>query len=215
MKKIAIILTFLLSLILPAYADVMPYYTNSINSDSIGVYQTSNCIKVYKEPNENSELLLNVNWDITGFNNPNISASNLFAVFLPKKELAFLQVVDESDDEDWLQVIYNKQGGKLGWIKKEDEFRFMNWRAFFNMYGRKYGLYYMKDAPSESKIVYGTNIEGAKSIAKITLPQSIKLTTAQGNWLLVIIYDVDKQQKIGWIKWRNLSGEIYLFPDIK
>ena len=37
MKKILIIFTFLLSFILPAKADVMPYYVNSINTNSIGV----------------------------------------------------------------------------------------------------------------------------------------------------------------------------------
>lgn len=215
MKKLFIIFTFLFSFILPANADVMPYYVNNINTGSIGVYQASNCIKVYKAPNENSELLMNVSWDEKNFNSPNVSASNLFVVFLPKKNLAFLTVVDENENEDWVEIIYNNNGNKLGWVKKEDDFRFMNWRTFFNLYGRKYGLYYMKDSPGLAKIVYGTNVENAKEIGKITLPQSIKLTTAQGNWLLVIAFDIDKTQKIGWIKWRSLSGEIYLFPDIK
>jgi len=214
-KKILLIFTFLLSFILPVQADVMPYYVNNINTDSIGVYQASNNIRVYKEPNENSPLLLNVCWDSNSFNSPDISASNLFVVFLPKKDLAFLTVVDENDNEDWVKIVYNKNGNKTGWIKKEDDFKFMNWRTFFNLYGRKYGMYYMKDAPEESKIVYGNNVEDAKQIAKITLPQSIKLTSAQGNWLLIIAFDVDRLQKIGWIKWRNLSGEIYLFPNIK
>lgn len=215
MKKFLIFLIFLISFILPARADVMPYYVNNINTNSIGVYQATNSFKIYKEPNENSELLLNASWDETNFNCANVSASNLFIVFLPKKDLALLTVVDENDNEDWFKVVYNQNGIKNGWIKKDDEYRFMNWRTFFNLYGRKYGLYYMKDAPEESKIIYGNNAENVKQIGKIILPQSIKLTTAQGNWLLIIAFDIDKLQKIGWIKWRNLSGEIYLFPNIK
>lgn len=215
MRKIFLILTFLIILILPAKADVMPYYVNNINTNSIGVYQATNEIKIYKEPNENSKLLLNVTWDATNFNCPDISASNLFAVFLPKKELAFLYVVDENDNEDWFQVSFNKNGAKLGWIKKDDDYRFLNWRTFFNLYGRKYGLYYMKDAPAESKVIYGTNTDNAQSIGKITLPQNLNLTSVRGNWLLIIAFDVDRTQKIGWIKWRSLSGEIYLFPNIK
>jgi len=215
MKKIFVLFAFIFSFILPAKADVMPYYVNNINTNSIGVYQATNNIKIYKDPNENSPLLLDASWDEKTFNCPSVSASNLFIIFLPKKSLAFLTVVDENDNEDWVQVSYNQNGYRLGWIKKDDDFRFMNWRTFFNLYGRKYGLYYMKDAPKETKLIYGSNVEDAQSIGEITYPQTVKLTTVKGNWLLIIAFDVDKMQKIGWIKWRNIGGELYLFPDIK
>jgi len=213
MKKILIVLTFLLGLFLPAFADVMPYYVNNINTNSIGVYQASNNIKVHKDPNEHSPILLDVSWDCTAFNSPNVSASNLFVVFLPAKDLAYLTVIDEN--EDWVQIVYNQNGYKSGWVKKDDEYRFLNWRNFYNLYGRKYGLYYMKDAPDETKALYGTNIEDGQIIGRVNMPQWIKLTTVKGNWLLINLFDMDKSQKIGWIKWRNTNGEIYLFPAIK
>lgn len=215
MKKIFILFAFLCNLFLVAHADVMPYYVNNISTDSIGVYQASNNIRIFKEPNENSQLLLEVNWDSNTYNCSAISASNLFVVFLPKKNLAFLTVIDENDNEDWVKISYNQNGSHYGWVKKDDDYKFMAWRSFFNLYGRKYGLYYMKDAPSDAKIIYGSNVENAKSIGEITLPQNLQLTSVKGNWLLIIAYDVDKMQKIGWIKWRNISGEIYLFPNIK
>ena len=215
MKKILIIFTFLLSFVLPVKADVMPYYVNSVNTNSIGVYQAPNHIKIFKEPNENSQLLLDVFWNNTAYNCPDVSASNLFITYIPKKDLAFLTVIDENDNSDWVQIVYNKNGDQKGWVKKDDDFRFMNWRTFFNLYGRKYGLYYMKDAPEETKSIYGSNVEDAQSIGKITLPQTVKLTSVKGNWLLIVAFDVDKLQKIGWIKWRSIAGEIYLFPDIK
>jgi len=213
-KKFLVIFAFLLNIILPAKADVMPYYVNNINTNSIGVYQASNKIKVYKEPNTSSTLLLDVDWNSEDFNCKDISASNLFAVFLPKRDLALLTVIDENDNEDWVQIVYNKSGAKTGWVKKDDAFRFMNWRTFFNLYGRKYGLYYMKDAPEESKIIYGSSSNEGKQIGKVLMAQKIKVTSVNGNWALVVAFDVDKMQKIGWIKWRNISGEIYLFPDI-
>ena len=211
MKKLFILFAFLLNLLSPVFADVMPYYVNNINTNSIGVYQATNNIRVYKEPNENSKLLLDISWDCKNFNSPSVSASNLFVVFLPLKELAFLTVIDEN--EDWVQIVYNQN--QSGWVKKDDEYRFLNWRIFYNLYGRKYGLYYMKDAPDETKALYGSNVEDGQIIGRINLPQWIKLTTVKGNWLLVNVFDMDKAQKIGWIKWRNISGEIYLFPAIK
>ncbi len=214
-KKLCLILALMFTLILPVSADIMPYYVNNINPNSIGVYQAPNNIKIYSEPNENSKLLLNILWDNKNFNCAELSASNLFVVFLPAKELAFLTVVDENDNADWIQISYTLNGQKLGWIKKDDEFRFMNWRNFINIYGRKYGLYYFKDAPEESKIIYGSTNDDAKSIGKITLSKTLKINNVSGNWILAIVYDIDKTQKIGWIKWRNITGEMYLFPAIK
>lgn len=213
MKKFLLILTFIFSMFLPAKAEVMPYYVNNIDSNSIGVYQASNSIKVYQEPNENSKLLLNAYWDSKTYNSPSISASNLFVVFLPKKELAFLLVLDEN--EEWVQVIYNRNGNQRGWVKKDDEYKFLNWRIFFNQYGRKYGIYYLKDAPDSAKIMYGSNEDDSKPICKVNVAQQINLTTVKGNWVLASAYDMDKIQKIGWVKWRNQNGEIYLFPAIK
>lgn len=215
MKKIFILFAIVFNSFLSAYADVMPYYLNGISPNSIGVYQASNNIKIFKEPNENSTLLLNVNWDAVNYSCADVSASNLFVMFLPKKNLAFLTVTDENDGQDWVQVVYNQDGVQTGWIKKDDEYKFLPWRSFFGVYGRKYGLYYLKDAPEDSKILYGSNVEGGQQIGKINLPQKINLTSVKGNWLLVSAFDIDKIQKIGWIKWRNISGEIYLFPAVK
>ena len=213
MKKFFLILAFVFGLSIPAMADVMPYYVNNIDYNSIGVYQASNNIRVFQEPNEHSKLLLDVSWDKKTFNSPNVSASNLFVVFLPARELAFLTVIDEN--EDWVQVVYNRNGNLKGWVKKDDEYKFLNWRIFFNLYGRKYGVYYLKDAPDSSKIMYGTNAEDAKPISKVNVVQTINLSTVKGNWLMASAFDMDKVTKIGWVKWRSANGELYLFPAIK
>lgn len=212
-KKLLITLAFICSLFLQAHADVMPYYIGSINTSSMGVYQASNSIKIYQEPNENSTLLLDAYWNSKVFNSPEVSASNLFIVFLQKRELALLLVLDET--EDWVQVIYNRNTNQKGWLKKDDPMKFSNWLTFYNNYGRKYGLYFMKDAPASAKNLYSSNIEDSQKLGLINFPQTIRLTAIKGNWLLVNVFDMDRLQKIGYIKWRSSTGEIYVFPDIK
>jgi hypothetical protein len=216
MKKIFLILSMLFSFILPAKADVMPYYISSINSNSIGVYQVSHDIKIYKEPNENSPQVVNVYWDSKNYECLNIAASNLFVVFLPQRDLGFIQVLDENEDETWVKVLYDKNANKVGWIKKEDDYRFLPWRIFFSWYGHKYGLYYMKDSPETTKAIYGSTEDDAKVIGRISaVPQKVNVTSIRGNWALINAYDIDQITKIGWIKWRDINGEIYLFPNMK
>lgn len=217
MKKILFVFIFLFGLFLqanlPANAGVMPCYVSNINTNSIGVYQASSSFKVYQEPNENSPLLLDVFWDANNFICPEVSASNLFIVFIPRKELAFLTVVDET--EDWVQISFIKNGIKTGWVKKDDENKFQNWRTFLNLYGRKYGFYYMKDAPEFTKTLYSGNSDDAQKIGQINKPEILNMTAVKGNWVLLNAYDIDRLVKIGWVKWRNTNGEIYLFPAIK
>lgn len=220
MKKVFLIFAIIFGFmfILPATsakADVMPYYVSSINSNTIGVYQVSHEIKIYKEPNEQSPMAVNVYWDSKNYECINTASSNLFVVFLPEKDLGFIQVLDESEDETWVKVLYDRNSNKTGWIKKEDDFRFLPWRIFFSWYGHKYGLYYMKDAPDNTKSMFGSTEDNAKEIGRVTVPDKVNVTSIRGNWALVNAYDVDRLTKIGWIKWRDINGEIYLFPNIK
>ena len=60
MKKI--ILTICMMLILPVFADVMPFYVNSIPKDTIGMYQTGESITILSEPEANSITIKNINF---------------------------------------------------------------------------------------------------------------------------------------------------------
>ncbi len=214
--KFFILVFTLLGSINIAAADIMPAYIGDINKSTIGVYQATNNFKIFSEPSSESKVLFDVKWTPADYLCENISAGSLFVIFLQKKNLAFLSVTDENDDETWIQIVYNQNGIKYGWVKKDEDFRYMNWRTFFNIYGRKYGLYFMKDAPQSSKILYGSNSEeNQKQISMFEAPKKVKLQSVSGNWLLAIANDIDGSQKIGWLKWRNLNGEIFLFPNIK
>lgn len=213
MKKIFLLICFVLCSLLPSMADVMPYSVNDINAKSIGVYQAENNIKIYKSPDIKSEVLYDLNWNEHGLGSSSIFANELFVAFIPKKNLGFLTVMDESDDMEWLQIAFKRN--QLGWIKKEDPYRYSNWRNFFNDYGRKYGISYLKGTPDSSKNLYGTPDDEAKIISSVTLAKAIKLTNVSGNWVLAIIYDIDRSQKIGWLKWRTMDGEIFLFPNLR
>ena len=214
MKKLLITILFLLLVPVCAFcANVVPEYVSIDQTNTLGIYQAPNEIVLYKEPSETSNIVHSISWIGNQIFPEGINASNLFVVYIPDKNLAFLAVSDET--EEWVQVIYNNSTSAKGWIKKDDPYRFMSWIMFYNMYGRKYGLKLLKEVPSEAKDIHVSTEDKSKIVATINMPQKINLTAIRGNWALVSVYDIDKTPKTGYVRWRGDNGVKYYFPDMR
>lgn len=208
MKKFLIILC--LFLMMPVWADTMPFYMNSIPKNAIGMYQTGENITLYSHPEVNSAVIKKLDFSY----NPETMPDNVFAVLLNDKKLGFLYVSDIGDD-GWVEVIYDKITGAKGWVQTEDRFQFLPWLSFYNMYGRKYGLRILKDAPDEIETLHAKSEDLSQNVATLRFVKQIKLTVIRGNWALVSVVDIDKTPKTGYMKWRGTDGTIYAFPNIK
>ncbi len=195
---------------MPVWADTMPFYMNSIPKGVIGLYQTDKNIILHSKPDEKSDIIKKMEFSYI----PDTMPDGVFAVLINEKQLGFLYVSDIGD-ENWIEVIYDKQTGAKGWHKMNDEMRFMSWLNFYNLYGRKYGLRMLKDAPEEIEVLKSKSDENSQTVAKFNYVNKIKLTAVRGNWALVSIFDLDKIPKTGYLQWRNKDGAIYAFPNIK
>ena len=207
MKKLLIILSMLLTI--PAFADTMPYYINSIPKDAIGVFQTGDCLTIYSHPELDSKIVKIFDFSY----NPDTMPDGVFGVLLNEKKLGMLYVTDIGDD-NWVEVIYNRRTGAKGWVTTEDRFQFLPWINFYNMYGRKYGLKILKDAPKEVETLHAKSEDISQSVAKMNYVKQIKLTKLTGNWAMVSVFDLDKVPKMGYMRWRGDDGVIYAFPNI-
>ena len=208
MKKFLIILAMFI--MLPAFADTMPFYMNTIPKDAIGLYQTGKEITLYSKPEESVNIIKKISFSY----NPETMPSGVFAILLNEKELGFLYVSDIGDD-GWVEVIYDKQTGAKGWVLTEDKMQFLPWLNFYNLYGRKYGLRYMKDTPKELKVLKAKSDDDSQTVSRLNLIKQMKLTKVQGNWALVTVKDLDEVPKTGYLKWRNSDGTVYAFPNIR
>ena len=208
MKKVFLIIAMFL--MLPAFADVMPYYMESIPKDAIGMYQTGDSITIFSHPEANSEVIKQMNFSYK----PETMPDSVFALLLNNKKLGFLYVSDIGD-EGWVEVIYNKQSGAKGWVKTEDRFQFLPWLSFYNMYGRKYGLRLLKDTPDEIEVLHAKSEDLSQNVGKLRYVKQIRLTAVRGNWALVSVVDIDQTPKTGYMRWRSNEGVIYAFPNIK
>ena len=210
-KRIITFFVIFLACTLPVLADTLPRTVSDLSKDTIGMYQMPKHIVIYSSPDTNSDIIFESKWDYKTFNSENVKAEDLFSVFIQSKELAYSQVTDYTDD--WVEVIYNKKENQKGWLKTE-ELRFMPWRNFYNLYGRKYGVYVLKKSPDTVKNLHSATSDESQIIHKMESPQKIKLVVIKGNWALVT--SVEHNFGIsGYLKWRNEDGNIYAFPSIK
>ena len=208
MKKFLIILAVLL--MLPVFADTMPFYVGSIPDGVIGMYQTDKELTLYSHPEANSQVIKKMEFSYK----PETMPDSVFAVLINDKKLGFLYVSD-IDEDGWVQVIYDKQTRAKGWVQTVDRMQFLPWLNFYNLYGRKYGLRLMKDAPDTTKVLHAKAEDLSQNISKLNYIKQIKLTTIRGNWALVSVFDLDKTPKTGYLRWRINDGVIYAFPNIR
>ena len=215
MKKFLLILAIFLLMPLSGFCaeNVVPQYVSVENTHTFGLYQAPNEIILYKEPSETSTLVHSISWIGSKIFPESVKPQDLFVVYLPDKNLAFMPVVDET--EHWVQVIYNNATGAKGWIKKDDPYRFYTWVMFYNMYGRKYGLNLLREAPAEAKDLHTSTDDKSQIVGTINMPQKINLNVIRGNWALVSVMDIDKTPKTGYVRWRSDEGVKYYFPAIK
>lgn len=214
MKKFLLILSILLMLPLSGYcADVVPQYVSIQQTNTLGLYQAPNEIMLYKEPSEASTLVHSISWIGEKIFPESVRPQDLFVVYVPSKNLAYLAVTDET--EDWVQVIYNNSTGAKGWIKKDDPYRFSTWIMFYNMYGKKYGLNLLKEAPDSAKDLHVATDDKSQIVGTINMPKKINLNLVRGNWALVSVMDIDRTPKTGYVRWRSDKGVKYYFPAIK
>lgn len=218
MKKLLIFFTFIFATLFGinqcAYSkDILPVSPNLTVVRTVGMYQVCDDIKIYKEPQEDSQILYRVRYNADEFFPETIGAEKFFTIFLPKKSLALVNVVDVTDE--WVEIVYNNSTGETGWIKKDDPYKFMTWINFYNTYGKKYGLKMLKGIPETCKDMKASPEDSAKTISVINMPQKINLTVIRGNWALVSVMDLDKIPKTGYIRWRSDDGVRYFFPAVK
>ena len=144
---------------LPVFADTMPFYMSSIPKGTIGLYQTDSTLTLYTEPEANAGVIKKFEFSYL----PESMPDNVFALLLNDRKLGFLYVSDIGDD-GWVQVIYDKMTGAKGWVQTEDKMQFLPWLNFYNLYGRKYGLRLLKDAPDEIEVLHAKSEDNSQKL---------------------------------------------------
>ena len=215
LNKIIIIFFIFFSLAQMALAEVMPYYINSFRRYGVGLTSVASPLVLRNAPSEEGNIIETVNFDYKTeevsclVNKERCSQEEVFSAFSPKRKLAFLTTMDESDK--WSFVCFNQSERPVcGWAK-EDTNKFYTWTEFFGTFGKKYGIYLFKDLKKADKILYAAPVKQSNSTGSIEIPRMISPWLVSGNWLLVKVYDYNNQTKTGWLNFRDNYGKLKLF----
>ena len=197
-----------------ASIEVMPYYINSIKKTGIGLTSISSPLVMKQEPKNEAKTLEILTFD---YKNPPMCAINeqkcnmddIFIVYKEDEKLAFLSTLDETNS--WALVCFNQvENPVCGWVKEEKN-RYYTWSEFYNYFGKKYGLYFLKDVQKSDKVLYSAPAKQTNSTGFVEMAKNIAPWLVQGNWVLVKIIDFGNTSKTGWLNYRDDRGRLKLF----
>lgn len=214
MKKILILFFIFFSISLETFAEVMPYYINSLRRYGIGYTSIKSPLVLRREASDEGEILETLNFDY----NKNVSClvnknrcniDEIFAAYSENRKIALLTTLDET--EGWSLVCFNQaQSPICGWVE-EKENKFYNWSDFFGVFGKKYGLYLFKDLQKNDKILYAAPMKQTNTTGSLEMPRAITPWLVRGNWVLIKVHDFNNQFKTGWFNFRGDNGKLKLF----
>lgn len=215
MKKILISFFIFLNIYLSAKADVMPYYVNSLKRYGIGYTNVQSPVVLRREPKLDGEILETLTFNFKEENTTceknveKCKIEEVFSAYSRSKKIALMTTLDYT--EGWSMVCFNqKEYPVCGWVE-EGKNKYYNWMEFFDIFGKKYGLYLFKDLQKTDKILYGAPIKQTNSIDSLNIPKSINPWLIRGNWLLIKAQDFNNQYKTGWFNFRGDDGKLKLF----
>lgn len=215
MKKIFTFLTLILAFGFNAVnADVMPYYINSLKRYGIGFTEIKSPLVMRQEPKKDGKILEVLNFDYKNnaycqMNSNRCEIDDIFSSYSMSKKLAFLTTIDETTD--WNLVCFNQKDRPVcGWVETKQN-RFYNWSEFFNIFGKRYGLYLFKDVAKADKVLYSAPFKQTNSTGSVEMANHITPWLIRGNWILVKVSDFNNQAKTGYINFRGTDGKLRLF----
>lgn len=215
MKKIILSFFIFLNLLLIAKADVLPYYISSLRRVGIGFSEVKSPLVMRREPKIEGEILETLQFNfkeektICEINKDKCEIDGVFAAYSKSKKIAFMTTLDSS--EGWNLVCFNQSERPVcGWVEDENN-KYYTLGEFFDIFGKKYGVYLFKDLQKSDKILYAAPVKQTNTTGSLEMPKSISPWLIRGNWMLVKALDFQSKMKTGWINFRGNDGRLKLF----
>ena len=202
-----------------AFGDPQQFPTPEL-SRSIGVVDVRSPARFYESPSFQSPLSEELTWQngsdavIQSLHQRTpMTAHDFFLTYSSKKGIALLPAVDDTA-EGWVQVRLPHLPNQEAWLapQADGDSALIDWSSFMMLYAKKYGFNWLNGISMDAKTVY-VRPEETAPLAKVTFVQGVRVLHVRGNWLLVELRDLGEERPIGWMRWRNESGDLLLWPN--
>jgi hypothetical protein len=202
-----------------AFGEPQQFPTPELNR-SIGVVDVRSPARFYEAPSFTAPLAEELSWQngqdavIRSLHQRTpMTAHDFFLSYSPAKGMAFLPAVDDTA-EGWVKVRLPHLPEQEAWLapQNDGDSALVDWSSFMMLYAKKYGFNWLNGVNTDAKTVY-LRPEETAPLAKVTFVQGVRVLHVRGNWLLVELRDLGEERPIGWMRWRNESGDILLWPN--
>jgi hypothetical protein len=136
----------------------------------------------------------------------------LWLDFDPQQQLALLLAEQESPDGQWIATTLPSTG-QTAWVILANEAlaHWMPWPDFARYSFKPFGIGGIDGVPTALRTVR-TKPEDTAAPTAISYWQGLKVLHARGNWLLVEVKDLGDERPMGWVRWRDETGNLLLWP---
>lgn len=208
-----------------------PSHYNAQQKFGNGIFFAPYQTQVYEAPNENSRLLEELVWrnDTRNTHTPirsektgqSLPAYKPFIAFYPQLEVAMMSVIGDTEN-GWLEVIYDQEHNKTGWVKSNDRQgegatshfgTYQTWGNFMKYNAKAHGVYWLNGVDAYQRSIR-TRSEDKAPLLPLTVIRKMKVLHVRGNWMLVEVLDFERNTPIGWVRWRDTEGHLLAFPNI-
>lgn len=214
MKKFFIVIIILFFTTVGAFAEIIPTHSYSINKYGIGTLNVVDSFSVYERPDECSRVLKTVNYERiknSAIMEDTSGMENTLIAYVPTKNVA-LVTVETNNEDGWFEIYYDQKNGLTGWVYLNEIRNFRTWRETLYYWGKMNGIYLFRDYGEDYKRLYSQDNEESQVVDSFVREKYINFSVIRGNWMLASVFDVEKKNKIGWMKWRREDGTLLVFP---
>ncbi len=215
-----------------------------------GVFFAPYKLTLYAEPSDTAKQVGTLRWtqqtNTNGLtlttpdgNEKSMFADNVFFCFYPRKNVAMMAVLSDTDS-GWAEVVYDQKQQKSAWVKLRAESTedaaatkipvarasaptdasepsffnvYQTWMEFMKLNAKADGVYWLSGVSEYNHAVRSRDDDTAK-LVPVMLIRDIKVRFLRGNWLLVEVLDFERNAPIGWVRWRDDDGNLMVFPNI-
>ncbi|MFM7390016.1 MAG: hypothetical protein ACKO34_05275 [Vampirovibrionales bacterium] len=150
-----------------------------------------------------------------------------FLVHDCQRQQTLATVVDEAED-GWLKLRLQGRASNWageapaeGWVPPmavtqsgQPAYNVQTWLQFMRLYTKELGFHWLARVPETVRYVRLSPKDEAPLVT-VTMVKGMRVVHVRGNWMMVELRDMGQEYPIGWLRWRDEAGNLFVWPNFE